>query len=44
MKKKDKKCKYCEYDKEVGGAMIVEDYDKREAKLYGEHLRHKHLT
>lgn len=31
-------CKYC-----VDGPVIVMNYDKREANLYAEHLRHKHI-
>lgn len=33
---KKKKCKYCE------GVSIVTPFDKKEAKLYTEHLRHKY--
>lgn len=36
-KKAKKRCKYCE-----PGPVIVMNYDKKEAKLYAEHLRHKH--
>lgn len=39
-------CKYCKSEKEQEGkkvgVMIVKNYDKKEAKLYAEHLRHKH--
>ena len=35
------KCKYCEASKKRE-PLIVENYNKKEAKKYAEHLKHKH--